>query len=54
VEKIKDRYRRIIYAKADDYNILVACKDYIEERVKNDPAFEKCSIQFDFNPMNGY
>ncbi len=54
VEKIKDRYRRVIYSKSADYGLLVRCKDSIEERIKDDKAFEKCSIQFDFNPMNGY
>ncbi len=54
VEKIKDRYRRIIYTKADDSTLIAECRDFIEERIREDKAFEKCTIQFDLNPMTGY
>jgi len=54
LEKLRDRYRRIIYIKHTDYKLLTACKDSVEEALRSDETMKKCLVQFDFNPMNGY
>ena len=49
--KIADMYRKVIYIKSTDYDMLKRLKDYVEESedfVKND-----IRITFDFDPMNG-
>lgn len=54
IEKIRDRFRYVLYLKSADYGMLIRCKDYAEERIKNDEVFKNCIVQFDFNPMSGY
>lgn len=52
IAKINDIYRRVLYLKHPDYQILIKVKDFLETRVKNIPEWRKLTIQFDFNPMN--
>ena len=52
IAKINDVYRRVMYLKHPDYQILIKVKDFLETRVKNTPEWRKLMIQFDFNPMN--
>jgi primosomal protein N' (replication factor Y) len=52
--KAKDIYRRVIYIKDDDYDILVAIKNYLEGYFSYSGKFVGCNLQFDFNPMNTY
>lgn len=55
VGRINDAYRKMIYIRHRDYEELVRAKDMIEgimEEHKKDYA--RCSVYFDFDPMNGY
>lgn len=45
---------RIIYMKAPEYATLVACKDLVERKIKNNSTFSNVSVQFDFNPTSGF
>lgn len=53
VSKINDIYRRVMYLKHPDYQILIKVKDFLEKKLKNAAEWKKVCIQFDFNPMNG-
>lgn len=53
IKKINDVYRYVIYIKNKDYNKLVGLKDALEYFVE-DQNIKDATIQFDFNPMNGY
>lgn len=48
-----DKYRRVIYIKSMNYSDLVRIKDRIEEEVAT-YKLSKETVQFDFNPMNGF
>ncbi len=52
VGKVKDMYRRVIYLKCEDYRILTALKDRMEQYIEMNSGFQALWIQFDFNPMN--
>lgn len=54
IAKISDIYRKVIYMKAPEYAILVALKDFMEQRIKSDSTFSNVSVQFDFNPTSGF
>ena len=54
IAKAKDIYRRVIYIKDGDYNVLVEVKNFFEDFFANSGQFAGCSLQFDFNPMNVY
>ena len=54
VGKIKDIYRRMLYIKAESYDILVDVKDRTEQYIEMNKGFSKMKIQFDFNPINGF
>ncbi|MFP3153636.1 primosomal protein N' [Lachnospiraceae bacterium ZAX-1] len=54
VSKVKDIYRKVIYMKHEDYGVLVKIKDALEQFIDQQKAFLNVSIQFDFNPMNGF
>jgi primosomal protein N' (replication factor Y) len=50
----KDLYRRLIYIKDEDYNVLIELKNYLEGYFNFSSQFAGTSIQFDFNPMTAY
>ena len=52
VGKINDIYRKIIYIKHENYDMLISMKDKLEKYIKVNEGFNKTRIQFDFNPMN--
>lgn len=52
VGKVNDVYRKVIYIKHAEYEILVQMKDKLEKYIEVNPGFQKLRIQFDFNPMN--
>ena len=53
VNRIQDTYRKVLYIKCMDYEELIKIKDLLEKyREKTDYAFG--TVQFDFNPMNGF
>ena len=51
IDKIKDVYRRVIYIKAERYELLVGIKDRVEKYIEINSGFDSMRIQFDFNPM---
>mgnify|MGYP000063968196 CR=1 FL=1 len=48
VGKVKDIYRRVIYLKHENYDLLVRIKDRLEEYIEINSGFRKVNIQFDF------
>lgn len=54
ISKINDVYRKVIYIKAKDYEILVGLKDAAEKYVKDNSVYKDVSVQYDFNPMSGF
>lgn len=54
IVKISDRYRRVIYMKHKDYDVLVRMKNLTETFIKTQEEFSKCYITFDFNPTHSY
>ncbi len=54
VSKLQDYYRKVIYIKHENYDILTKVKDSIERFVKEQKKNQECYIQFDFNPINTY
>ncbi len=49
VAKAKDIYRKMVYGKCMDYNILRSVKDCIEAFKEEDTEFKDCGIIFEFN-----
>lgn len=54
VAKINDIHRRILYIKHKDYEMLKAVKNYLEGFVDYSEQFKNVSVQFDFDPIQGY
>ncbi len=54
VAKVNDIYKKVIYFKHKDYSMLVRIKNALEEFVGKHREFQNVTIQFDFNPMNGF
>ncbi len=54
VAKVKDVYRRVLYFKHQEYGTLVQIKDVLEQFVNRHREFKNVSVQFDFDPMNGF
>ena len=55
--KVKDLYRKVLYIKHRDYQVLVDVKNCVEEWHRDDETREIKSginVFFDFNPMNMY
>lgn len=53
IAKISDVYRKVLYMKHPQYEVLVKVKDFLEKKLRDLTEWKKVSIQFDFNPMNG-
>lgn len=55
IGKISDSYRKMIYVRHSDYNQLVKAKDKVENIMEEKKReYTKCTVYFDFDPMNGY
>lgn len=54
IVKINDRYRRVIYLKHKDYDVLVRIKNLTEIFLESRDEFKKCYVAFDFNPTHSY
>ncbi len=54
VKKVNDVYRRILYMKDTDYEVLVQVKDALEVYNRDNSKYKKASIWFDFDPMSGF
>ena len=52
VGKVNDIYRRIIYLKHTEYDVLIDMKNKLEKYIEINPGFQSMRIQFDFDPMN--
>jgi primosomal protein N' (replication factor Y) len=52
VGKVNDIYRKILYLKSSEYDMLVRMKNRLEQYIEINTGFQKLKIQFDFNPMN--
>lgn len=54
ISRVNDIYKKVIYLKSADYEELVGIKNRLEEEIREDPSFKSVTVQFDFNPMNGF
>ena len=52
VGKVNDVYRKVLYFKHPQYEVLTDLKDKLEQYIEVNSGFAKLRIQFDFNPMN--
>ncbi len=52
VGKVNDVYRKVIYLKSEEYQVLVRINDNMERYIEINRGFANMRIQFDFNPMN--
>ena len=52
--KIQDLYRRVLYVKHLDYEMLVKSKDFLEGYIEYSVIFKEVQVQFDFNAMIVY
>lgn len=54
IAKAKDIYRRVIYIKDEEYEVLIGIKNYLEGYFNYSGQFTGCNLQFDFDPMSSY
>ena len=54
IAKVNDVYKKVIYVKNEDYGQLVAVKDLSEQYIRTEHIFSSVTVQFDFDPMNGF
>ena len=54
LSRAKDRYRYILYVKAEDDGQMMKIKRELEQFSQEKKWDRICSIQYDVNPMNGY
>ncbi len=54
IGKIKDIYRKVLYIKAESDRMLIAAKDFLEEKLKSELDAAEVNIQFDFRPVSGF
>ncbi len=54
VSRVNDIFRKVLYIKAADYKRIVIIKNILETYISEDAAFRTVTIQFDFDPMNGF
>ena len=54
VGKVNDVYRKILYLKSEDYQMLIRIKNHMERYIEINRGFANMRIQFDFNPMSGF
>ena len=52
VGRVNDIYRKILYLKCPEYDMLIRAKNRLEQYIEINPGFRTLRIQFDFNPMN--
>ena len=50
VSKINDIYRKVMYIKHEDYDVLVRIKDRLDDLIHEDRSFSNVNILYDFNP----
>ncbi|MDF2820776.1 MAG: primosomal protein [Clostridiales bacterium] len=54
IGKVNDLYRKVVYLKHNDYNVLREIKNYVEGYIEYSDSFKNVMIQFDFNPLISY
>ena len=54
IESLEDLYRKVIYIKTEQYETLVSIKDFVDKSIRDNIKYKKISVQFDFNPVNGF
>lgn len=54
IAKVNDIYKKVLYIKAKDYQTLVSIKDRAEKFMFGRRDYRDVSVQFDFNPANGF
>lgn len=54
IAKMNDIYRKVIYLKSNQYEILVGVKDGLEQYIERQTFCGDVNVQFDFNPVNGF
>lgn len=54
VAKVNDIYKKVIYLKAKNYDTLVEIKDIAEAFARGNRDYKDVTVQFDFNPVNGF
>lgn len=54
VAKVNDIYKKVIYIKAERYETLVEIKNRTEKQAREDTGYRDVTVQFDFNPVNGF
>lgn len=54
VSKVNDIYKKVLYLKNEEYQILVEIKDKLEHFIQKETNIKDVAVQFDFNPMNGF
>ena len=54
ISKLKDIYRKVIYVRNPDYDILIDIKDRIEAALLENTIGKNVHIGFDFDPINGW
>ena len=52
VSKVSDVYRKILYLKSEEYDMLVKIKNYMEKYIEINSGYKTLKIQFDFDPMS--
>lgn len=54
IAKVNDIYRKVMYIKGADYSKLISIKDELESYITKEEIGKIGTVQFDFNPMNGF
>lgn len=49
IAKLKDWYRRVLYVKSPEYQVLCAVKDRLEAFLRQQEEYRDCMLTFDFN-----
>lgn len=51
VGKVNDIYRKVIYLKHPQYDVLIDMKNKLEKYIEINQGFQSMRVQFDFNPI---
>ncbi len=54
VAKVSDVYKKVVYIKSERYGDLVEAKDAAERLARERAEFRGVTVQFDFDPVNGF
>lgn len=54
IAKVNDIYKKVIYLKTKNYDTLVEIKDMAEAFTRENRDYKDVTVQFDFNPVNGF